>query len=83
MTPRKQTERKPSGDDRDRVRRARDAFGLRAIASRAEVSTGAVLRVIAGEAVKSATLTVVVQAADSLESERSRKLQSSDTRGAA
>jgi len=39
--------------------------------------------VIAGEAVKAATLTVVVQAADALEAERARRMQPSDTRGAA
>jgi len=82
MTPRKQTERKPTADDRERVRRARDVHGLRAIASKAEVSEGAVLRVISGEPVKSATLTVVVRAADALEAERSRRMQPSDTRGA-
>lgn len=83
MSPRKPTERKPTADDRERVSRARDVFGLRAIASKAEVSEGAVLRVLAGAPVKAATLNVVVQAADSLEAARARRLQASDTRGAA
>jgi hypothetical protein len=83
MNPRKPTERKPTADDRDRVSRARDVFGLRALSSKAEVSEGAVLRVLAGAPVKAATLAVVVRAADSLEAERSRRMQPSDTRGAA
>lgn len=74
MTQRKPTERKPTADDRERVSRARDVHGLRAIASRAEVSEGAVLRVLAGAPVKAATLQCVVRAADSLEAERARKL---------
>lgn len=83
MKQRKPSERRPSTDDRERVARARDVFGVRALASRAGVSGESVVRVIAGEAVKAATLTVVVQAADALEAERARRMQPSDTRGAA
>jgi len=83
MSPRRPTEKRPSADDRERVTRARYAFGIRALASRSGVSEGAIVRVIAGEAVKAATLTVVVQAADALEAERARRMQPSDTRGAA
>jgi hypothetical protein len=83
MTARKPTEKRPSADDRQRVTDARHTFGIRAIAARAGVSEGAVVRVIAGEAVKAATLSVVVRAADELTAERSRRMQPSDTRGAA
>ena len=83
MNARKPTEKRPSADDRERVARARDVFGLLSLASRAGVSAGAVLRVLAGEAVKAATLSVVVRAADELTAERSRRMQPSDTRGAA
>lgn len=71
---RKPTEKHPTSDDRERVTRARDEFGLRALVARAGVSEAAVVRVIAGAAVKAATLQCVVRAADSLEAERARKL---------
>lgn len=83
MSQRKPTEKRPSADDRERVSSARDVFGLRALALKAEVSEGAVLRVLAGAPVKAATLAVVVRAADSLTAERARRMQPSDTRGAA
>jgi hypothetical protein len=83
MNERRSTERKPTADDRERVSRARDVFGLRALASKAEVSEGAVLRVLAGAPVKRATLAVVVGAADALEAERARRMQPSGLRGAA
>jgi len=79
---RKPTEKRPSADDRERVTRARDVFGIRALVAKAGVSESAVVRVIAGAPVKAATLLCVVRAADSLEAERSRRLQPSDTRGA-
>lgn len=78
---RKPTETKPTTDDRERVARARDTFGLRALVTRSGVSESAVVRVIAGATVKRATLLCVVRAADSLESERARRLQPTDTRG--
>lgn len=81
MAPRRPTEKRPSTDDRERVTQARHAFGMRALVARAGVSEGAIVRVIAGEAVKAATLAVVVRAADELTAERSRKMQHSDTRG--
>jgi hypothetical protein len=80
---RKPTETRPTADDRKRVCEARDVFGLRALVARAGVSESAVVRVIAGATVKRATLTVVVRAADELTAERSRRLQPSDTKGAA
>lgn len=80
---RKPTETKPTNDDRERVTRVRDTFGLRALVARSGVSETAVVRVIAGATVKRATLLCVVRAADSLEAERARKLQHSDERGAA
>ena len=83
MTPRKPTERRPSADDQERVNRARETFGLRALVARAGVCETAVVRVLAGAPVKAATLAVVVRAADMLEAERARKLQCSDERGAA
>lgn len=76
---RKPTEKHPTADDRERVTRARDVYGLRALVARAGVSESAVVRVLAGTAVKAATLRCVVQAADSLEAERARKLQPSAT----
>jgi hypothetical protein len=83
MAQRKPTEKRPSDDDRARVTRARDTFGIRALVAKSGVSESSIVRVIAGAPVKAATLAVVVRAADSLEAERSRRMQSSDTRGAA
>ncbi len=80
---RKPTETRATSDDRERVTRVRDVFGLRALVARSGVSESAVVRVIAGATVKRATLLCVVRAADSLESERARRMQPSDTRGAA
>jgi hypothetical protein len=82
MNTRRPTEKVPPTDDRERVTRARDTFGIKALVARSGVSESAVVRVIAGAAVKAATLAVVVRAADQLEAERSRKMQHSDERGA-
>lgn len=71
----------PSRDDSARVAEAMRAFGLRALASEAGVSTGSVTRVAAGAPVKRASLTVVVQAADRMTAARARRMQPSDTRG--
>jgi len=73
----------PSRDDAGRVSEAVRTFGLRSVASEAGVSIGAVTRVAAGAPVKRASLTVVVQAADRLSAARARRMQPSDTRGAA
>lgn len=75
------SEATPSRDDASRVSDAVRTFGLRAIASEAGVSVGAVTRVAAGAPVKRASLTVIVAAADRMSAERSRRMQPSDTRG--
>lgn len=80
---RRNSEATPTRDDAGRVSDAVRTFGLRALAREAGVSVGAVARVAAGAPVKRASLTVVVQAADRMSAERARRMQSSDTRGAA
>lgn len=79
----KTSEATPSRDDANRVSEAVRTFGLRQIASEAGVSVGAVTRVAAGAPVKRASLAVVVAAADRMSAARARRMQPSDTRGAA
>lgn len=77
------TEATPSRDDAARVSEAVRTFGLRSVALEAGVSVSAVTRVAAGAPVKRASLTVVLQTADRMSAARARRMQPSDTRGAA
>jgi len=79
----KTSETTPSRDDASRVSEAVRTFGLRSVASEAGVGIGAVTRVAAGAPVKRASLTVVLAAADRMNAARARRMQPSDTRGAA
>jgi hypothetical protein len=83
MMSRKKSEVTLSVEDAARVSRAAHTFGLHTLAREAGVSGTSVTRVAGGFPIKRATLTVVVQAADRLLAERSRRLQHSDTKGAA